>query len=222
MKYNFNLYLIIILIFLSLSNSSIATSNEYNNKNNNNNNKNNNNIINNSNDNNNVITTSNALLSTHNKINNHKEKPKVFIVHGHHNVARENVSKLLKKMEFEPVVLFERPNNGFTIIEKLEKEISGCKFGIVIMSGDNIAFTKKENSSELTEIAYPRLNVIFEFGYLVGKFGRSNVIYLYVPYKGKLENYDLPSDLLGYVWINYTDDLIELENEINIGNYKKI
>ncbi|KAN0037896.1 hypothetical protein ACTA71_000067 [Dictyostelium dimigraforme] len=147
-------------------------------------------------------------------------KTKVFIVHGHNSIVREKVSKLIFEMGFEPIILFERPNNGLTIIEKLENEISNCKFGIVIMSPDNKVFIKNENSSDYTELVYPRLNVIFEFGYLIGKFGRSNVIYLSVPYNGKFENYDLPSDLLGYVWIHYTDDLKELKDEINNGSYR--
>ncbi|KAM9957186.1 hypothetical protein ACTFIW_008926 [Dictyostelium discoideum] len=183
---------------------------------------------NNNNNNNNSVSTVNTNSSIINNNNNNSisngnnERIKVFIVHGHNYIVREKVSKFLFEMGFEPILLFEKPNNGQTIIEKLEKEISNCKFGIVIMSPDNKAFTKKDSNSDYVEIAYPRLNVVFEFGYLIGKFGRSNVIYLSVPYNGKSQNYDLPSDLLGYVWVNYTEDLKELENEINFGNYKKL
>ncbi|KAM9994739.1 hypothetical protein ACTFIY_000936 [Dictyostelium cf. discoideum] len=202
-----------LIFFISLNNSSnIIIPN-----NNNNNNNNNVSIVNTNSSINNYDNNNN-----NNSISSNNERIKVFIVHGHNYIVREKVSKFLFEMGFEPVLLFEKPNNGQTIIEKLEKEISNCKFGIVIMSPDNKAYTKKDLNSDYVEIAYPRLNVIFEFGYLIGKFGRSNVIYLSVPYNGKSQNYDLPSDLLGYVWINYTEDLKELENEINFGNYRKL
>lgn len=43
---------------------------------------------------------------------------KVFIVHGHDEEMKQFVSRVLSGLDFDPVILHEKPNQGRTIIEK--------------------------------------------------------------------------------------------------------
>ncbi len=43
---------------------------------------------------------------------------RIFLVHGHDKEAKQTVARFLEKLELEPVILQERPNEGRTIIEK--------------------------------------------------------------------------------------------------------
>lgn len=47
---------------------------------------------------------------------------KVFIVHGHDDLARNAVENLVMTLGLQPIILMNRPNNGDTIIEKFERE----------------------------------------------------------------------------------------------------
>src|SRR5262245_49162617 len=44
----------------------------------------------------------------------------VFVVHGHNVALLNQVTRFLEKLELKPVVLFEQPGRGQTVIEKLE------------------------------------------------------------------------------------------------------
>ena len=45
---------------------------------------------------------------------------RVFIVHGHDDSARERVARFLERLDFEAEILHEQPNEGRTLIDKLE------------------------------------------------------------------------------------------------------
>jgi len=45
---------------------------------------------------------------------------RVFVVHGHDEAAKEAVARFLSKLELDPVILHEQPNQGRTVIEKFE------------------------------------------------------------------------------------------------------
>lgn len=120
-----------------------------------------------------------------------KDKKKVFIVHGHDNKARNEAELLVKQLEFEPVVLFKKPNMGDTIIEKLMRESSEAAFAIVL-------YTKCDEGKAVEEIDMKpraRQNVVFEHGLMCGMLGRQNVVALVE------EGVEVPGDLNGVVYI---------------------
>lgn len=119
-----------------------------------------------------------------------KDNKKVFIVHGHDGKAREAVAQSIRKLDLEPIILHEQANQGDTVIEKFERN-SNVGFAIILMTSDD---TGKANSEA---VARPRArqNVVFEWGYFVGKLGRKRVCALYE------QGIDLPSDLNGIVYI---------------------
>jgi len=94
------------------------------------------------------------------------ENKKVFVVHGHDAVAREQLELVLHKLGLYPFVLQNTSGGGLTIIEALEQEIgpnsNQARFGIVLLTPDDMGYVKHD----APENAQPRArqNVILEMG----------------------------------------------------------
>ena len=123
------------------------------------------------------------------------DKAKVFVVHGHDDLAKVTVARFLEKLGLEPVILHEKASGGRTIIEKIEN-YTNVGFAIVLYTPDDIgcvAATKPDLKPRA------RQNVLFEHGYLIGKLGRGNVCALL---KGDVEK---PSDISGIAYVSFDD-----------------
>ncbi len=118
---------------------------------------------------------------------------KVFVVHGHDEYAREAVARFLEKLGLDVIVLHERPNEGRTIIEKIESN-SDVAYSVVLLTGDDIGAAKVEKDNLQPRA---RQNVILELGYFLAKLGRSHVSVLYQ------QGVELPSDFHGVLWIPF-------------------
>ena len=159
---------------------------------------------------------------------------KVFIVHGHDDRAKLELAGLLRSYEIEPIILHDLPNQGRTIIEKIESGTSEIGFVFVLLTPDDIASINwkthlcyscnkatlhfdsgsgaidctacgKTNDS-LSERA--RQNVVFELGFFVGKLGRSRTCCLFT---GDVKQ---PSDLEGVLYIPYRNSVKEVLHQI--------
>jgi CheY-like chemotaxis protein len=111
--------------------------------------------------------------------------PKVFIVHGHDDEAKEVVARFIEKLGGHSIILHEKANSGETVIEKFEKH-SDTSFAIILITPDDIG-GKTANALK----ARARQNVIFEMGFFYSKLGRHRVCSLL---KGDVE---FPSDVFG-------------------------
>lgn len=116
---------------------------------------------------------------------------KVFVVHGHDDLAKTEVARFIEKLGLKVIILHEQASSGKTIIEKIE-EYSNVGFGIVIYTPCDVGNSKNERDN-LNQRA--RQNVVFEHGYLMGKIGRPNVCALV---KDDIEK---PNDISGVVYI---------------------
>ena len=142
------------------------------------------------------VTTS----SRNSKSNKSQElNKKVFIVHGHNEIMKQSVARFIEKIGLEAIILHEQPNNGLTIIEKFQNN-SNVGFAIVLLSGDDVGYSKKEGDISAKERA--RQNVIFELGYFTGSIGRDRVIALVE----NLSNFEIPSDYSGILYIDFDTD----------------
>lgn len=103
---------------------------------------------------------------------------------------KANVAHFLTKIGLEPIILAEQVNAGRTIIEKFETH-ADVGYAVVLLSPDD--------PSPMANQARARQNVILEWGYFIGRLGRSRVTALK---KGSVE---LPSDIIGMVWEEYDD-----------------
>ena len=121
---------------------------------------------------------------------------RVFIVHGHDHAFKTDVENFLREIGLEPIVLHKKPDEGQTIIEKFEKH-SDVGYAFILLTPDEIAYTMDQDSAEDSrrkKEKRARPNVIFEFGYFVGRLGRNRVCCLH---KGDVS---LPSDLSGLLY----------------------
>lgn len=116
---------------------------------------------------------------------------KVFVIHGRDEAAREALTRFFEKLGLEPVVLHEQPNMGRTIIEKFE-DYTDVAFAAVLLTPDDLGALKEEQDSLQPRA---RQNVVFEFGYFIGRIGRERVCALV---KGDIEK---PSDYEGVLYI---------------------
>jgi predicted nucleotide-binding protein len=144
----------------------------------------------------------------------------VFVVHGHDHEFKAQVEIFLGELGFKPIVLHRMPDEGRTIIEKFEKH-SDVGFVFILLSPDDVAYSSTESAvpdQDRKKENRARQNVIFEFGYFVGKLGRSRVCALY---KGDVT---LPSDISGLMYKAINDSVenqgFSIIKELNAAGYK--
>jgi predicted nucleotide-binding protein len=132
----------------------------------------------------------------------------VFVVHGHDEQLKAQVARFLEKLDLQPIILHEQPDQGQTIIEKFEKH-SEVSFAVVLLTPDDEGRngkSPKPHWSDVFSIEEPpmmpraRQNVILEFGYFLGKLGRPKVCALYC------EGVELPSDYDGVLYTKVDSD----------------
>lgn len=124
------------------------------------------------------------------------DNKKVFVVHGHDTELKNDVELFLKSINLEPIVLHRQLDEGMTVIEKFEKH-SDVNYAIILLTPDDVGFPVSETEKPEEDRAIEfraRQNVIFEFGYFVGKLSRKNVCCIYK------KGVQLPSDLNGLIY----------------------
>lgn len=161
--------------------------------------------------------TRSILEETTSHNNESAEQPKkmndrVFLVHGHDQQAVDQTEILIHRFGLTPIILRVAPSEGRTVIEKFEAH-SEVGFAIVLLTPDDCGGVDAKHLSPRA-----RQNVIWEWGYLVGKLGRQKVICLYK------QGVEIPSDLHGLVTINIANDVREkaeeIRRELNAAGYR--
>ncbi|WP_411165158.1 TIR domain-containing protein [Klebsiella oxytoca] len=135
---------------------------------------------------------------------------KVFIVHGRDEVSKTNLEVFLREIGLEPIVLHRQADVGQTVIEKFEAN-SDVGFAFILLTPDEIAYLSPEDSlpdDKRQKELRARPNVMFEFGYFVGKLGRSKVCCLYTG------DVVIPSDLNGLIYKKYNSSIEEVAYSI--------
>jgi predicted nucleotide-binding protein len=127
---------------------------------------------------------------------------KVFIIHGHDELSRLKLEKLLKEFNLLPIVLMDLPGESLgTIISKFEKEAGDCSTAIALFTPDD---EMKIGSSR------PRQNVILELGYFMGR-DRNKERQIIVLKKSGTEG---PSDINGVETINFEKSIDEVAHKL--------
>jgi predicted nucleotide-binding protein len=135
------------------------------------------------------------LVSSKKQENQSKLMNEIFIVHGQDEGTKDTLARFITKLGLKPIILHEQPNQGRTIIEKFE-QYSKVNFAIALLTPDDIGGSKETPKSLKPRT---RQNVIFEFGYFLGKLGRNRACAL----KNKLV--ETPSDYDGVLYIPFDD-----------------
>lgn len=131
---------------------------------------------------------------------------KVFVVHGHDEIAKTSLEVFLHEIGLEPIVLHRQADVGLTVIEKFEKH-SDVGYAFILLTPDEVAYLASDETkadAERKKELRARPNVIFEFGYFIGKLGRSKVCCLYT---GAVS---LPSDVNGMIYKRYDKSIEEV------------
>jgi predicted nucleotide-binding protein len=118
---------------------------------------------------------------------------KVFMVHGQDEEKKEAVARLLTDLDLEAVILHQQLGQGMTLIEKFE-HYADVSFAVIILTGDDYGYPKGKPEESKPR---PRQNVVFELGFLMGRFERNCVCALHE------EELELPSEYQGAVFIPY-------------------
>ncbi len=131
---------------------------------------------------------------------------RVFIVHGHDDAAKGELEVVLTEMGLEPVVLHRQPDGGRTVIEKFE-DYADVGYAFILLTPDEIAYLvadERKLDSDRSKEHRARPNVIFEFGYFVGRLGRKRTCCLY---KSPVS---LPSDVNGIIYKRFDRSVEEV------------
>ena len=120
----------------------------------------------------------------------------VFVIQGRDNEACQTVARFLEQIELKPVILHEQANRGRTIIEKFEQH-ADVGFAVALLTPDDAGSLHGEENNLKPRA---RQNVIFEFGYFIGRMGRERVCAL------TTGNVEIPSDYAGVLYIPLDDD----------------
>lgn len=116
---------------------------------------------------------------------------KIFLVHGHDDRTLHEAARFLERLRQEVVILREQPNQGRTVIEKFE-DYADVGFAVILLTPDDMGGQSSSDGGSLMPRA--RQNVVFEFGYFIGRLGRNRVCALYV------EGVEIPSDYSGVLY----------------------
>jgi predicted nucleotide-binding protein len=124
-------------------------------------------------------------------VTKHRYGHKIFLVHGHDELALQETARFLEKLGQDLVILREQPHRGRTIIEKFE-DYASVGFAVVLLTADD----RGGSASDPVAIQQPRArqNVIFELGYFIGRLGKNRVCALYRP------GVEIPSDYSGVLY----------------------
>lgn len=99
----------------------------------------------------------------------------ILLVHGYDETMKKSVLEFVEKLELRASIFHEKANGGKNIIERLE-EFSHINFAIFLFTPDDFAIPRDKPREKQTHVSQ---NVIFEFGYFVGKLGPGKVCALY-------------------------------------------
>ena len=116
----------------------------------------------------------------------------VFVIHGHDHGVKNTIARFLENLGLTATILHEQPDEGRTVIEKLEHYANG--FAVALLTPDDVGGTDEHNLKPRA-----RQNVILEMGYFAGKLGRQRVRAL------KSEGVEVPSDFSGVLYIALDD-----------------
>lgn len=116
---------------------------------------------------------------------------RIFLVHSHDGELKNELARLLERLQFEPVILHELADRGDTIFAKLTGEMSDVGFAFVLLTPDDIGGSGPANTALKPRA---RQNVVFEHGLFVGHLRSDRVCAIT---KGEVE---LPSDLHGVLY----------------------
>lgn len=146
-----------------------------------------------------------VLDDTISNTDNNEQSKRVFLVYGQNPPELNIIKYVLKTNRIEFTDLAENVS-GDTILQKFESFASESKFAIVLLTPTDHVI-RKGTSGNNEDVFYPRQNVVLEWGYFLGKLGKSNIAVLLQEQGHTLhKDFIVPSDMLGTEHISMSDN----------------
>lgn len=121
---------------------------------------------------------------------------KIFISHGHDELAKLQLKDFIQQTGHIPIVLGQQAGRqGLTIIEAVEKFSAGCEFAVILLTGDDVTSDGGRRA---------RQNVIHEIGFFQGRLSRARVVLIVQL------GVELPSNLAGLFYLEYRHEVKEV------------
>lgn len=138
----------------------------------------------------------------------------VFIVHGLDRNTLLELTNLLCRNNYIPIVPAKQRDDGTTIFEKLERELQNHSIsaGIILATPDDMSAHPYPTQQQYTHLAHCRPNFELELGFFIGRLGREKIVYLRKSVSETVE-FILPSEALGIAFHDFSV-LSTLENKI--------
>jgi predicted nucleotide-binding protein len=115
----------------------------------------------------------------------------ILLFHGHDEAAKESALGFIEKLRHRAIIVHEQSDGSRNIIEKF-RQFPKIDFAIFLFTAGDIALPPdKPREGQASFIQ----NLLFEFGYVVGKLGQERVCVLYK------ERTEIPMDCSGVVCI---------------------
>ena len=160
-----------------------------------------------------VVSKCRSILATE----PHHYSRRIFVAHGHDSGLKNELARLLERLDFVPVILRELPDRGSALISKLHAEVADVGFAFILLTPDDLGAAA---STSPQFVARARQNVVFEHGLLVGLLDADRVCAIV---KGDLE---VPSDLQGVLFKKIPDDgslqsvVMDIISELRAAGYE--
>jgi predicted nucleotide-binding protein len=114
-----------------------------------------------------------------------------LLIYGRDEVAKESLSKFIERLGLRALIFHEQPEGGASIVEKFG-QFSNIDFAVLLFTTGDIASPQDKTMEGQARVSQ---NIIFEFGYFVGKLGQKRVCVLYK------EGAEIPLNCQGIVYI---------------------
>jgi predicted nucleotide-binding protein len=132
---------------------------------------------------------------------------KIFVVYGRDSNIITELKAVLSVMDLELVLISEVNTFCETIIEKLERTINECNYGIILATPDDVGYLNGYPQNMKMRM---RQNVVFEIGMLFANLGRRKTMLI----MRNADQIEIPSDIEGINRTEFKEHISEISERI--------
>lgn len=141
-------------------------------------------------------------------------KTKVFVVYGRDTTARDQLERMLRRWDLDPVILDQEASGGATtLIEKLEKYRKDVEYAVVLATPDDEGHLRGF-PEQIKKRA--RQNVVLELGMMLGHLPRERIAVIQKDLPE--DEWEPPSDIKGIVYLSYKEKV----DDVRVDLYKEL